>query len=758
MSSPSPWPTQTAAHQPPNQGGFSHSQEAPADIDLMRVLFGQKLLTIFFVLVGLSGGYYLFTKARPVYSSSARVRVYQPRPMTNAIDGRNVVNTPPALDTYAVLITSPSHIREAAKGLEGIELTGASGDAIPGYLAGGLSVHPSGGGKEFLDFSFTGPNPEDCPRILGVVVESYTKYLEESQQGDTDKAVTFIDDARKLLDKDLKVKQEKYNEFKSKSSLVFVGEKARNLHQERMSQIESTRSNLIIQESQLKAELDAIEAALKQNVSRETLLLMVDAANRQRNDSTTGTGSASLSSQLLPLIFEEEKLLQSLGSEHPRVREVRRKIELTRAMFEQREPDDVNSDKPKARPDWLEVYIDSLRQGLKKIGQQRTDLDKLFNDEREASRKLASDENEDQILRDDIDRTSRLFDTVLDQLQALNLVKDSGTLKAEVISPPGHGRQVGPAYSKYLGGGAIIGWLAALTISFLIESSNRGFRGLEDVSRRLQLPVLGTIPLIEQKPSRRELRSKLIDRMGICFHKPASFPAEAYRAVRSAIFLGKHSQDLRVLQITSPEAGAGKSTLAANLAMSIAQSGKRCLLIDADCRRPTQQSMFGLSNESGLSSLLLEKAEIPDAIHQTDIERLDVLTSGPRPPNPSELLMSDAFRHLIAKMKEMYDYVVIDTPPVLAVTDACIISSHTDGVLFVSRLGRNSRVLCLRGLERLRMVSAKVIGIALNAVPIEQSEYGLGRYHYGYHYGSDSANAEYFKDQPQSSSTSVAAR
>jgi polysaccharide biosynthesis transport protein len=275
------------------------------------------------------------------------------------------------------------------------------------------------------------------------------------------------------------------------------------------------------------------------------------------------------------------------------------------------------------------------------------------------------------------------------------------------------------------------------------------------VSRRLQLPVLGTIPLIEQKPSRRELRGKLVDRMGICHHKPASFAAEAYRAVRSAIFLGKHGLDVRVLQVTSAEAGAGKSTLAANLAISIAQSGKRCLLIDADCRRPTQQKLFGITPEGGLTSVLMDKVEIPDAICHTDVPGLDLLTSGPRPSNPAELLMSESFRLFVQKMRETYDFIVIDSPPVLAVTDATIISPNTDGVLFVTRLGRNARLLCARGLERLRMVNAKIIGIALNAVPIERSEYGLGRYQYGYRYGTSPMNDEYFREAPQTVSTNA---
>lgn len=753
MSAPSPWPTEHATHRHPSTPHLSGADTA-SDLDLVKVLFGHKLLTIFLTLVGLGGGYYLFSKAKPVYTASARIRVFQTRPMASAIDGKSVINAPPPLDTYAVLITSPSHLQSAAAEFQDQNsdnaLMGATPEHAQGYVASGLSVRPSSGSKEFLDFSFSGPYPADCPKVLNAVVDAFLKYLENSQRGDTEKAVELISNARSYLDQDLKEKQKSYNEFKAQAELVFVGEKSRNLHQERMSQIEGARATYLIQESQIRSELEAIESALKRGASRETVLLMVDNANRLRNDPTSSSSSASpsvsLSSQLLPLVFEEEKLLSSLGSEHPRVREVRRKIELTRAMFEQREPDTNAADKSQPRADWLTVYIDSLRQGLKKIEQQTADLDALFEKERAAARELSREENQDQTFRDEIDRTSRLFDTVLDQLQALNLVKDNGTLKAEVISRPGHGWQVGPAYGKYLGGGAMVGWLIAVGLSFLIESSNRGFHGVDDVSRRLGLPVLGTIPLIDQKPSRRELRSKTLDRMAICFHKPASFAAEAYRSVRSAIMLGNFGQGIRVLQITSSEAGAGKSTMSANLAISVAQSGKRCLLIDADCRRPAQHKLFGMHNDVGLSSVIQEQAEIPDAVRTTDVERLEVMTSGPRPFNPSELLMSESFRNLLDRLRETYDFVVIDSPPVLAVTDACIISPHTDGVVFLTRLGRNSRVFCTRGLERLRMVGARVLGVTLNAVSQQTSEYGLGRYHSGYRYGY--VNEEYFREQP----------
>jgi capsular exopolysaccharide synthesis family protein len=748
MSVTSPWPSHPA-NAPQVHPEAPRAPEGLGELDLMQIFFGQKLLVIFCILAGCGVGYYFLTQAPVSYESNTRLRVYRTRPV-QAIDGKNVVNTAPNLDTHAVLMTSPAHLARAVREFQLQDLLDAGGDPER-YIAFGLTVKPGTAQSEFIDLTFKGPNPHDCPKVLNAIVVSYMKYLQESQRGDTQKALELIDQAREKLLEDLNEKTKRYNEFKSGSALVFVGNETRNIHQERLTQIEEARSQLLIKETQLRAELDSIQTAQRSGASRETILLMIDKVNRQGTDAGPTADAPTLQGTLLPLLFEEQRLVANLGGGHPKVKEIRQKIELTRAMFQANHP---AGDGPMSRveQDWLTIYVDSLRQGLHQLEEHRTELNQSFLAEQEAARLLASEENQDRLFKEDLDRTNRLFDAVLDQLQELDLAKESDSLRAEVINPPEVGWEVGASYPRYLGTGAAVGWLVAIGISLIIETSNRGFRGLEDVTRQLHLPVMGTVPYMEQRLSKRELRHPKVDSMVVCCHKPGSFAAEAYRAVRSAVVLGAHKMEIRVLQITSSESGAGKSTMSANLAVTVASSGKRCLLIDADTRRPTQHTLFGHENKVGLTTVLRDAAEYPDAILPTDIEQLDLLTAGPRVGNPAELLMSDRFRQLLETLRQQYDFIVIDTPPALVVSDACIVSPHVDGVLFVTRLGRNARVSCTRGLERLRMVGAKVFGIALNAVPLEKSEYGLGRYHYGYNgrYGYHYTSEESYSEPPRS--------
>ena len=169
--------------------------------------------------------------------------------------------------------------------------------------------------------------------------------------------------------------------------------------------------------------------------------------------------------------------------------------------------------------------------------------------------------------------------------------------------------------------------------------------------------------------------------------------------MRTALYFSTRGQGSKVIQITSPNPGDGKSTLAANLAISIAQSGKRVLLVDADMRRPTLDKLFNIPNEAGFAMVLGGMAELPDVIQESPIPCLSLLPSGVVPPNPAELLISPRLHEVLAWMRDHYDYIVIDTPPLLAVTDPGIVGPQVDGVLLTIRSTKTNRVEARRARE-----------------------------------------------------------
>jgi len=195
---------------------------------------------------------------------------------------------------------------------------------------------------------------------------------------------------------------------------------------------------------------------------------------------------------------------------------------------------------------------------------------------------------------------------------------------------------------------------------------------------------------------------------------PKSPISEAYRTLRTNISFSAIDEELKVLMVTSAGPGEGKSTTVANLAATYAQSDKRTVLVELDLRKPTVHKIFKLSNRLGISHVLTKQATLEEVIQDTAIPNLSAITAGMIPPNPSELVGSKALGKIIEQLCELFDQVIIDTPPVLALTDAQLISTHCDGVVLVAEAGKVKRSALLDAKERLEIVKAKIIGVVVN--------------------------------------------
>lgn len=213
--------------------------------------------------------------------------------------------------------------------------------------------------------------------------------------------------------------------------------------------------------------------------------------------------------------------------------------------------------------------------------------------------------------------------------------------------------------------------------------------------------------------------------------------AEAYKALRTNIqfSLTDANGGLKVLMITSSGPGEGKSTTAANLAVTMAHSDQRVLLVDCDLRRPVIHRAFGLVNGKGLTNILVEGIDYKRLVQTTFVENLGVITSGPKPPNPSELLGSTRMRALIDRLKESFDTVIMDSPPALPVTDAAVLSKLVGGVILVAEYGQTTYDSIAQTKSLLEKVNARLLGVVLNGVPANHREY----YYYAYQEDTSSA-------------------
>ncbi|WP_308638429.1 CpsD/CapB family tyrosine-protein kinase [Paenibacillus silvisoli] len=207
---------------------------------------------------------------------------------------------------------------------------------------------------------------------------------------------------------------------------------------------------------------------------------------------------------------------------------------------------------------------------------------------------------------------------------------------------------------------------------------------------------------------------------------PKSIVSEAYRTLRTNIQFSAIDRQMKVLMVASATVGEGKTTTVTNLAVTYAQEGKKVLLIDADLRNPSLHLVFQLTNRIGLTSAFLHQQSLTDVIGETNIDNLFVLTSGPVPPNSSEILGSQRMQFLLEELKNMYDVILFDTPPVLPVADSLIVSSYCDGVVLVVHAGKTKKEIVKKAKASLDHVKARILGVVLNNNERSKNE---GRYY-----------------------------
>lgn len=276
-----------------------------------------------------------------------------------------------------------------------------------------------------------------------------------------------------------------------------------------------------------------------------------------------------------------------------------------------------------------------------------------------------------------------------------------------------------PNLALNVGLATAVGVILALGVAFLIEYFDDTLKTKEDISRVLQTSTLGEIGAL------RGRSDKLVTA-----NEPRSAIAEAYRMLRTNISFSSVDRAINNVLVTSASPSEGKSVTCANLAITMAQAGYRTLLLDCDLRKPTQHQIFNVSNDIGLTNCLLSHATWNSYVRPTKIENLRLLTTGPLPPNPAEILGSKSMASLLASLQADADVIVVDSPPVLAVADAAILSRMTDGVLVVVDSGQTRRDSARRAMEALHQAGGRMLGVVLNRAPASGVSYAYNtKYH-----------------------------
>ncbi len=267
--------------------------------------------------------------------------------------------------------------------------------------------------------------------------------------------------------------------------------------------------------------------------------------------------------------------------------------------------------------------------------------------------------------------------------------------------------------------------------ALLLEFADRTLKSSEDVEIAARSPVLGMIPILDDVPDGDNVEAIRARDLYIFSH-PKSRAAECCRSIRTNLLFSGADRELKVLTVSSPNPREGKTTSVIYMGTTMAQSGQRVLLVDTDMRRPRLHKSMGVSRGLGLSNLMLGESTFEDCIKTSDIPNLFVLPCGPTPPNPAELLLSHRFEQILEQLRGKFDRILLDSPPLQAVTDAAVLARRSDGVIIVVQAGKTLRDDLARSAKQLHDVNANVVGVILNDLDISDRQYGYYYYHYGY--------------------------
>lgn len=357
------------------------------------------------------------------------------------------------------------------------------------------------------------------------------------------------------------------------------------------------------------------------------------------------------------------------------------------------------------------------------------------------------------------DTNEKLFSLVIERSKETDLTRLLRINNVRVVDRPLlPKRPVTPNVPLNIAGGLAAGLVLGLITAIAREQFDRTLKGPEEVERELGSTLLGVLPAEQGTPvargtarRRRTRPTAAADAEPIeltVSRRPTSGMAEAARAIRTNIVFMSPDKPHRTLLITSAAPSEGKTTVACAIAITIAQAGHRVLLIDCDLRRPRLHSVFSHSNDWGVTSALIDRGAQDSIVFETEVPNLWVAPTGPIPPNPAELLHSEAFRSMLSRMQERFDRVVIDSPPIAPVTDATVLSTLVDGVVVVVRASRTTKDLVRRALRSLRDVGSRVVGVVLNAADVEADSYRAYQYYSYRREGYYSASAPKSADKP----------
>jgi len=585
-----------------------------------------------------------------------------------------------------------------------------------------LSIEPVRRSR-LVQISFESQDPQVAAQVVNALSNSYIQGNLESRWMAAQKASEWLSEQLQSFKAKLEKSEDDLQAYAQRNGLLFLETQkgdTENIVNERLRELQ-----------------DELTKAQAERYAKESVYRLTEAGDYSALPGVVDNKlMQELTARLADLERQKAALSPTFTDDYPKMKEIQSQIdEVTHRLDEERK---------RAAQEIVDDYLAATK---------REDLVRTaFEQQQNQANQVAERAVQYNILKREVDTNKQLYEGLLQRLKEAGVSAGMNASNINIVDaavPPT--RPVRPRPVLNLGLALLLGLGCGIGVAFLQEHLDNTLKNSEDIERVLRVPALALIPsrecLSDENVGVHGLAARVVayhDGNAIRKHDTKTWIridgngtqhsalSEAFRGLRTSVLLSSAGRPPRSLTFVSAEPGEGKTTVASNLSISLAQLGKRVLLVDGDMRRPCVHKLFNIEErEGGLVTFLTGEEGWSHLVRPTGVTNLDCLICGPVPPNPSELLSSDRMQQLIVETMREYQFVLIDAPPLLNVTDGRILATMVDGVVLVVRGGYTPQELAQQAQFHVRDVGARLIGVVLNDVDLRHHGYYQGYYHYG---------------------------
>ena len=677
--------------------------------DLIQIIWRNRWIMLLTIVMALGVGLTYITVATPVYTSTSRIYVQQSGPKILSEAEGVMTQSKNYLYTEAELLKSTPILSSALErtDIKQLKIFRKIDNPVDYLKKKGLSVSV-GKKDDIIDISSDSPDPVEAAQLVNAIVDSYRTYHATRKRSTNGEVLKILQDEKHSRDKELTQKLKAMTALKSENIALAFEDRNSNIILDRLDTLSAELTQAELQMVEAKSVYENYKAMIADPVR---LKLFAESEKAKGIYISNANEWSQLEAEFEQLHMQLSDLQKQPAHNQSAVNALQTKVKQIddRLAFLCRK--------------FAETQLAIAEQQYKAAKQKQEQIAGYFEAQRQEALQFNKQHGEYTILKSDFEQTKKLCDILDDRIKEINITEDTGSLNISVLeSARPADKPSKPPKARYMAMAMLIGLVLAGGLALVRDRMDQRLRSMEEISAALGLPALGVVPSM----SRREgpaIRGKK------AYLDSKSVWAETYHTMRTAVLFSDTKANSRTILVTSPEAADGKSTVVSNLAIAMAQAGQKTLVLEADFRKPMQNKIFGVNhNNKGLSSVLAGADELEEVIKTTCVSGLDILTCGPDVQNPSETLHSGNFNKVMKLLTKQYDRIIVDSPPVLPVTDAQILASICQITILVLRAEKSTRKASQQAHDALVRVGARVLGVVVNDVPKN------GRYGY---YGGD---------------------